>query len=298
VQAGGVPALVAMLHSGSPEAQTHAAGALWHLAALETNKKIITRSGAITPLVHLLSSPTEAHRFAAGALWHLASAADARVEMVHANATPTLVGVCSSPSAEARQHAAAVLSVLVRSQGSNKKELFAAGGVPALVHLLSDLRPMTQKHAACSLWGLADGKDLAFSAEIVSHGAVKPLVVMLASAQTETRGYAAACLSCLCAIEDARQIIREVNGVEPLLKLARGPPTWLRSQVTHMLSLLDISIPDADDGGGGGGGSVEGQQSGGAAGTGSPRREPAHAKMKYHFFSFQIAHVTGAHGFT
>ena len=123
VQAGGVPALVAMLHSGSPEAQTHAAGirvcidtciclhgghvvrgavapggpgdeqedhhsltdhrhsfphpapspthlhpspmlsgALWHLAALETNKKIITRSGAITPLVHLLSSPTEAHR--------------------------------------------------------------------------------------------------------------------------------------------------------------------------------------------------------------------------------------------
>ena len=56
VDAGGVVPLVAMLSSGSPEAQTHAAGAIWQLAALGGNKPIIAEAGAITPLVNLLSS--------------------------------------------------------------------------------------------------------------------------------------------------------------------------------------------------------------------------------------------------
>ena len=189
------------------------------------------------------------------------------------------------------------------------------------MHMHMHIHMHIPMHIVCVCDGGA-GKDLAFSAEIVSHGAVKPLVVMLASAQTETRGYAciyslhktyrctcahmhrdarvrgrwrlvwtrplalgldthpsavkdtplslvkdaiythmrmqhmrmrthtsryaAACLSCLCAIEDARQIIREVNGVEPLLKLARGPPTWLRSQVhTHTCTRSTYMAPVA-----------------------------------------------------
>ena len=57
------------------------------------------------------------------------------------------------------------------------------------MHMHMHIHMHIPMHIVCVCDGGA-GKDLAFSAEIVSHGAVKPLVVMLASAQTETRGYA------------------------------------------------------------------------------------------------------------
>ena len=96
-----------------------------------------------------------------------------------------------------------------------------------------------------------------------------------------------------------------------LQSLARGPPSWLRSQAVSILTLLSVKIPERDDtpwvlataSNGGGGTSGEASRlavRGGAVSppvSGSPRREPAHAKMKFHFFSFQIAHVTGANGF-
>ena len=99
--------------------------------------------------------------------------------MVNAGAIPLLVAVLASRSAEAREHAAAVVSALARTQGGNKKAIFHAGGVAPLVALLHDARPMTRRHAACALWGLSDGKDGVYDRQIAEAGAIEPLVGMM-----------------------------------------------------------------------------------------------------------------------
>lgn len=187
VACGGVPPLVAMLEAPSIEAQTHAACALWQLAALGKNRPVMVEAGAIPPLVRVLASvSTDAQRFATGALWHLAWAADNKAEMVKAGAIPLLVGVLVSRSLEAREFAAAVVSALARTQGGNKKMIYQAGGVEALVMTLGDGRALTQKHAACALWGLSDGKDGVYDRQIAEAGAIPHLTKLLINGDQET----------------------------------------------------------------------------------------------------------------
>ena len=349
-QAGGVLPLVAMLSSDAPEARQHAAGALWHLAALGDNKKTIVDAGGIPALVALLSSgSTEAQKFAAGALWHLASSADNKIATVNAGAIEPLVTVLSSKSGEAREYAAAVLSTLARTQGGNKKAIARAGAIVPLIGLLTDGNTMTQKHAACSLWGLADGKDGVYDKEIAVNGGVAPLISLLRNNDPDTRGFAAACLNCLCKDPGARTTIVESGGGEPLLALAHGPATWLSNQAKEMLELLGIPLGEPESApvlaiptilmpaaaalpslplpasakdfadvppemhAGLASGRVP-VTPGGASGRGSARKDTLTArqrwqmgmssnrshsgkpKMHFHFFSFQIHHLTGQMG--
>ena len=326
VEAGGVSPLVAMLESASPEATCHAAASLNQLAALGSNRPIIARANAIPPLVDLLAHGSEeAHRYATGALWHLASAADNKVAMVNAGVIPPLVKVLVSTVAEARENAAAVISTLARTQGGNKKAIHLAGGIPPLIALLSDPSTSTQRHAACALWGLSDGKDGVYDKEIVEYGGVKPFIELLHRDNQETRGFAAACLMCLCAgaNQETRSAIIEAGGAEPLQLLAHGPAAWLSQQAEKMLKLLGIPMLDPEavemlrplspkDGspgglpapsylrGGNDKGSVSDRNSPGyrshRALMSSPQvsaRAPMSARHKYHFFSFQVQHITG-----
>ena len=63
---------------------------------------------------------------------------------------------------------------------------------------------------------------------------------MLMLNHVETRGFAAACLSCCCADDAARLKIVEAGGTEPLLALAHSPMRWLRTQAIEMLHLLGV----------------------------------------------------------
>lgn len=289
VEAGGVGPLVAMLVDGSREAQSAAAGAIWHLAALEPNKKVIYYAGAIVPLVALLSSgSTDAQTYSAGALWHLASSADSKAQMAEAGAIPPLVAVLRSPSAEAREHAAAVLSTLARGQVANKRAILKAAGLPPLIKLLTDPRVQSQQYAACALWGLAESEELNCAREMVEEHVIAPLIEMLQANHPSTRGFAAACLVSLCAQPEAQVGIKQVGGGEPLVKLARGQPSWLRSRAVEMLEMLGIPVPEPDDTpvtaakGSPAGGAVTG------ANSNSPRMT-FHSKTTFHVFSFQAS---------
>jgi len=249
VAANGVGPLIAMLSSDSVATQTYASGALWQLAALGTNKTTIAEAGAIPPLVTLLSSSsTETHKCAAGALWHLASSAESKIQMGDAGAIPLLVQVLSSKSGEAREHAAAVLSALARSLGTNKKIIYHAGAIRPLIVLLTDKRSMTQRHAACCLWALSDGNEGVYDKAIAEGGAIPLLIKMLLEDDTETRGFAAAALLCICRDKTAHPAIKDSGGIDALLALSFGPPTWLRAQVVEMLTLLSVPVPDPDSG--------------------------------------------------
>ena len=99
--------------------------------------------------------------------------------MVGAGAIPLLVGVLRSKMPDARENAAAVISALARCQGGNKQRIYVAGGVEPLVEMLTDAKASTQRHAACALWGLSDGKDGVFDRQIAEAGAIPKLIAML-----------------------------------------------------------------------------------------------------------------------
>jgi hypothetical protein len=165
--------------------------------------------------------------------------------MVEEGVIEPLVRVLSADSSEAREYAAAVVSALARGRGENKKLIYVAGAIPPLVALLTDPSPMTQKHAACALWGLSDGKDGVYDKQIVEHGGVAPLIALLQRDQYETRGFAAACLLCLCHDPDAKEAIIS-HGTEPLQLLAHGPATWLSKQAATMLNVLGVPLMDEE----------------------------------------------------
>ena len=104
-----------------------------------------------------------------------------------------------------------------------------------LVALLADQSVMTQRHSACALWGLSEGKEGVYDKQIVEEGAVAPLIQMLMRNHPETRGFAAACLLCLCNDASAREAILTGGGSEVWLSLAQSKTTWLRTQAIEML---------------------------------------------------------------
>ena len=120
------------------------------------------------------------------------------------------------------------------------------GGVDPLIELLSDANLTTQRHATSALWGLAEGKEGVYDKQIVEAGGIQPLLSMLLLNNEETRGFAAACLSCCIADNDARQLILKAGGAEPLLALVHSPSTWLRGQATQMLKALGVAFKEPE----------------------------------------------------
>ena len=86
------------------------------------------------------------------------------------------------------------------------------------------------------------------AAAISKAGAISPLITLLMENNNDTRGFAAATLSCLCKDPRAREEMTQAGGIEPLLALSQGPATWLRTQAVDILTSLGVTVPDDPDG--------------------------------------------------
>jgi hypothetical protein len=95
-------------------------------------------------------------------------------------------------------------------------------------------------------WGLSDGKDGVYDKQIAEAGAIPLLISMLQFDDAETRGFAAACLLCLCNDVMAHGPILESGGADLLQALSYHQSTWLRGKVVDMLTLLKVPVPNAD----------------------------------------------------
>ena len=168
-----------------------------------------------------------------------------------------------------------------------------------------------------------------YDKQIAEAGAIPALIAMLQFDDAETRGFAAACLLCLCKDSGAHGAILESGGADLLTTLSYHPTTWLRGQVLEMLTLLGIPIPDPENPPpqviqareqSPPGTARSPHETSKAGSTGSPMgtartpRKPPYvnpnlpplpphtargspmwsARMKFHFFSFQINGTTGA----
>jgi len=278
----GIAPLVKMLSSTCKEGQAHAAMALYHSSTTADNKVSITTMRGIPLLVRLMSiGSAEAQRHAAGTLWNLATSADNKTAIVDAGGIQPLVALLlkedhqkeeepiSAPTPRRRPTnggtggtgtgtgagtggeslamltkgtAAAVLSELARSQASYRVLIVKAGAVAPLTELLKTGSSTAQKHATCAVWGLT-GEPKYRKIVAAIPGAVERLVEMLRSSEGEAQGYAAATLACLAEDENGKEEITAAGGAGPLMTIALGPDSWLRTQCLQVLKALGYSDP-------------------------------------------------------
>ena len=263
-----------MLSSTCDEARTHAAIAMFHLSTTADNKISMTTMGGIARLVKLLrvdSGSDEAQRHAAGALWQLASSPDNRNAIVEAGGIPLLVELLqktdpegekkavepmSAPTPRRRgadsisesaimltkETAAAVLGELARSQTSFRAKICKAGGVPPLVELMHSESDGAVKQATKTIWGLVS--EPKFRPPVLRlPGAIERLVEILRKADGETQGFAAATLAYLAEEANGLDEIKGVGGAGPLITIALGQDSWLRTQCVRVLELLGYDDP-------------------------------------------------------
>jgi len=230
---GVIPQLVRLLSIGSPEAQRHAAGTLWHLAASADCRTAIVDSGGIHALLALVRNKDGEEKKPDAALG--APTPRAQRQSVTKGGEPTLMTT--------KEAAAAVLSELARSQNSFRIAIAKAGGISSLVELLHNATaPGVQKHATIAVWGLTcEPKYRKYIGAI--PGTVERLVELLRNSESETQGFAAATLVCLAAEESGKQEIAAVGGAGPLMTIALGPESWLRSQCMQVLKILGYEDP-------------------------------------------------------
>ncbi|XP_010528276.1 PREDICTED: U-box domain-containing protein 40 [Tarenaya hassleriana] len=177
VRSGLIPPLVDVLKSaGSPEAQEHAAGALFSLALDDENKTAIGVLGALEPLLHLIRVGTELTRHdSALALYHLSLIQSNRSKLVKLGSVSVLLNMAKSSQMTGR-----VLLILcnMASCPVSRPALLDSGAVECMVGLLrgpNELGESTRESCVAVLYGLSHGGGLRFKGLAIAANAAEVL---------------------------------------------------------------------------------------------------------------------------
>ena len=241
--ASGIELLVGLLTSERVAAANNAACALYHLATNNINKEALVKVGSSSHAANYCR-PTPLHipvvrAGLAACAFDLLSLAYAHVCVMQAGGIVPLVNLLNrTQSSEAQDAVVALLADLARQNGV-KATIVKSNGIKGLVGLLLTGSVTAQKHVACALWCLSS--EPAFQNAVCNENAVPALVKVLTTNE-KARGYATAALCNLAHDAEARRQIISEGGVDPLMVISTGPPSWLQSQALGILTLLDIPI--------------------------------------------------------
>ena len=154
---GDLEQLVRLLHSTLPRAKAYA---LWSLSLSidQGNQKTVVNTGAIQPLVSLLSSTDCMVTEQASCALHLLAKNDPETQLAVAteNAIPPLIKLLKGDDVSRSQEYAAAALAALANVPANKKAIDVAGGIGPLVDLLCDdiggeASPQTKRYAASAL---------------------------------------------------------------------------------------------------------------------------------------------------
>jgi len=203
IDAGAVPALVEMLGSSSVKSQKGAAGALMNLSSNNDEKVhlALIEAGVLPRLLSVLESgEASVQERSAGVLRNLAGRArDGRFSAVGADLLAPVVSALHSPDEGVQEQAAgAIRNIAAQGDGSNKRALLWAGGIPPLVKLLSSGNPRVQEHAAGALKAIAVDPN-GLKEQVAWAGAIRPLVRALSGPSSSARVNAARALATILA---------------------------------------------------------------------------------------------------
>ena len=257
VNAGAISPLVSLLHDGSLEAKTEAAGALSCLAYGDVACQLAIATGLVAQVG---TGSAEAQEHVTRMLIQLAATdATNRKAIVDAGAVERLIGQLKgggSTSLKARELAASVLWHLARGSASNVGLIVSHGGIAPLVALLGADSEGAQVRASSALQAMASLSADA-QAAIVTEGGIEPLVGLLsAEAGASARSEAAGALWSLAngSLEHTSAIVA-TGAIDALVALLReGPDAKAQRQAARALGCLaagggDIKSAIANAGG-------------------------------------------------
>ncbi|KAJ6730904.1 U-BOX DOMAIN-CONTAINING PROTEIN 3 [Salix viminalis] len=236
-----VKKLVEGLESLSNQVQTKAAEELRLLAKHDMeNRIIIGHSGAIRPLLSLLSSEVKlTQEHAVTALLNLSINEENKAIIAEAGAIEPIIQVLRSGNDGAKENSAATLfSLSVLDE--YKAKIGRSGAVTALVDLLGSGTLRGKKDAATTLFSLSIFHEN--KSRIVRAGAVKYLVELM-NPVTGMADKAVALLANLSAIGEGRLAIAKAGGVPLLVEIVESGSQRGKENAVSILMQLCLSSP-------------------------------------------------------
>ncbi|KAI4976714.1 hypothetical protein ZWY2020_050321 [Hordeum vulgare] len=244
---GSISALVAVLDSpkASVDSLRRAAMELRLLARHNPDNRIrIAESGAVRPLVALLSHPDPlVQEHGVTALLNLSICHENKVIVVEAGAIPPLVrALKSAASLAARENAACALLRLSQLDGATAAAVGRAGAIPLLVSLLETGGGRGKKDAATALYALCSGAR-ENRLRTVEAGAVTPLLDFMSDPESGMVDKTAYALYSLLGFAEGRSATVEEGGISILLELVEVGTS--RQKEIATLSLIQICDDNA-----------------------------------------------------
>ncbi|XVF35830.1 hypothetical protein REPUB_Repub19eG0004600 [Reevesia pubescens] len=173
-----ISSLVGELSSSQLEVQRKAVKDIRMLSKENPDTRVLfAKSGAIPPLVQLLSYPDfKIQEHAVTALLNLSIDESNKKLITNEQAIPAIIEVLQKGSMESRENSAAALFSLSMLD-ENKVTIALANGIPALVELLQDGTIRGKRDAVTALFNLS--LNQANKARAVDAGIITPLLVLL-----------------------------------------------------------------------------------------------------------------------
>lgn len=236
-----IDSLVAELSSPSNDLESlrRAATELRLLAKHNPENRIrIAHAGAVRPLISLLSHQDPIlQENGVTALLNLSLCDENKAPIAEAGAIRPLVRTLKSgPTAAARENAACALLRLSQLDGL-ATAIGRAGAIPLLVNLLETGGPRGKKDAATTLYALCAGSR-ENKLQAVHHGAVRPLLELMADSESGMVDKAAYVLYALVMTSEGRDVAVQEGGIPVLVEMVEaGTP---RQKEIATLALLQI----------------------------------------------------------
>ena len=232
-RSGAIPPLCTMVREGAHETREESAAAIWALATDNApNKATIAKLGGIEPLVNMLmyGQSEKSSINAAGALAALAQQhADNRLTI-----TKRMVTVLSGKAPPARAvRLLSALASLCDNEPTNQIAIAKSGGVQHLIGWLSTPSEEVQVQAARAMFAVSSNNSQTQSL-VGKLGGITQLVELCKKGVLEAQQHAASALWHLASLSENRALIKEANGIPPLVGLlvAEG---WIAPQIASMV---------------------------------------------------------------
>ena len=219
--------LVALLGTGTAEAQEQVTKLLLTLSNDADNRVAIAKAGSIQRLVTQLrgggQTSTKAQELAAAVLARLSGDSDENVAAIaSASGIRPLVALLTSDSASGQAHSATVLADMARKSKRNRNMILNEGASTPLIGLLSNNNNQNGKaEAAGALLSLCN-KHPETQRRIAEEGAIKPLVALLGEEHKLTCKKAAGAIAALSFdFPENQDAVEKFQGVGMLVGLLK-----------------------------------------------------------------------------
>eukprot|EP01059_Diplonema_ambulator_P035297 TRINITY_DN8251_c0_g1_i1.p1 TRINITY_DN8251_c0_g1~~TRINITY_DN8251_c0_g1_i1.p1 ORF type:complete len:840 (+),score=322.62 TRINITY_DN8251_c0_g1_i1:25-2544(+) len=238
-EAGGLVAIVDLLHTENDVILENATIALGYLTRDDSNKIAIRKCNGLEKLIATLYYPSESIQSkAAGALWNCASNTENKVVIRQLGSIAALIDLLGSRNESVQENAAGGLWNCAVDQ-DNKRLVRELGGLQPLIHLLNSPVESVVENASGTLWNCAAVGENRVA--IRKLGGLDPLLKLLLARNENIQENAAGAIR-NCAINDQNKVaLKDLGGLHLFIDLLDKTKYSVLEKLTSTLWICSIN---------------------------------------------------------